>query len=144
MTVGAAVAGYLSLVRLLGQVAACGPSGGCETVAASAYSVVLGVPVAVLGLGLSLVLVACATTWWLRAARQALLVAYGLLLFATAVVAYLTFLELFVIGAICPWCVGYAVTIVVSLVTAGLALRGSSLTLGANDPGANDIYPDGG
>jgi uncharacterized membrane protein len=85
--------------------------------------VVLGIPVAVLGVGLSLVLVASAIAWWSRGDRRFLLAAYGLLLLATLVVSYLTYLELFVIHAICAWCVGYAVATVLSLVVAGLALR---------------------
>lgn len=133
MTLASAlVSGYLSLARALGEAAVCGPSRGCETVASSEYSEVLGVPVAFLGLGLSLVLLVLAGLWWLRRERRALLVAYGLLLLATLGVAYLTYLELFVIEAICPWCVAYAVTVVASLVTAGLALRASS---GDRDPG---------
>jgi uncharacterized membrane protein len=118
----ALVSGYLSVARLLGEAAVCGPSKGCETVASSEYSAVLGVPVAFLGLGLSLVLLVLAGVWWLRRERRALLAAYALLLLATLGVAYLTYLELFVIEAICPWCVAYAVTVVVSLVTAGLGL----------------------
>lgn len=90
--------------------------------AASTYSTVLGIPVAAYGLGLSLVLVACAAAWWRRADRRPLLLAYGLLLLAVLVVAYLTYLELFVIRAICPWCVSYAVSILASWVVAGLAL----------------------
>jgi uncharacterized membrane protein len=116
------VSGYLSLTRAMGEAAVCGPSTGCETVASSEYSAVLGIPVAFLGLGLSLVLLVLAGLWWLRRERRALLAAYGLLLLATLGVAYLTYLELFVIEAICPWCVAYAVTVVVSLVTAGLAM----------------------
>jgi len=118
----ALVSGYLSVARLLGEAAVCGPSKGCETVASSEYSAVLGVPVAFLGLGLSLVLLVLAGVWWLRRERRALLAAYAMLLLATLGVAYLTYLELFVIEAICPWCVAYAVTVVVSLVTAGLGL----------------------
>jgi uncharacterized membrane protein len=118
----ALVSGYLSVTRAMGEAAVCGPSKGCETVASSEYSAVLGFPVAFLGLGLSLVLLILAGLWWLRRERRALLVAYGLLLLATLGVAYLTYLELFVIEAICPWCVAYAVTVVVSLVTAGLAM----------------------
>jgi uncharacterized membrane protein len=123
---GAIVAGYLSVVRLAGQAAVCGPSRGCETVAASDYAVFLGIPVAFLGLGMSIALVVCAALWWLRAERWALLAAYGMLLLATLFVAWLTYLELFVIDAICPWCVTYAITVVAALATAGLALRRSS------------------
>jgi uncharacterized membrane protein len=128
----AIVSGYLSLARALGEAAVCGPSKGCETVASSEYSTVLGIPVAFLGLGLSLVLLVLAGLWWLRRERRALLVAYFLLLLATLGVAYLTYLELFVIEAICPWCVAYAVSVVVSLVTAGMAMRASSVS---SDPG---------
>ncbi len=121
--VGLLAAGYLVAVRLAGEAPVCGPVRGCDTVSSSSYATVLGVPVAVLGLGLSIVLVACAVTWWRRRDRRALLLAYGLLLLATLVVAYLTYLELFVIHAICAWCVSYAITIVLSLAVAGLALR---------------------
>lgn len=135
MTLASALAsGYLSVTRALGETAVCGPSNGCETVASSEYSVVLGIPVAFLGLGLSLVLLVLAGLWWLRRERRALLVAYGLLLLATLGVVYLTYLELFVIEAICPWCVAYAVTVVVALVTAGLALRASSRDAGPAGP----------
>jgi uncharacterized membrane protein len=120
---GLGIAGYLLVARLSGEAAVCGPSGGCETVAASSYSVVLGIPVAAYGVGCSLVLTACGLLWWRTADRRPLLAAYGVLLLATLAVAVLTYLELFVIRAICPWCVSYRVTIVLSLGTAGLALR---------------------
>jgi uncharacterized membrane protein len=119
---GLAVSGYLALVRVLGGSAVCGPSRGCETVAASEYSMALGVPVAVWGVLFSLAVLACSVAWWRRADRRALLVAYGLLLLGTLAVAYFTYLELFVIEAICLWCVSYALAVVVSLGVAGLAL----------------------
>jgi uncharacterized membrane protein len=123
---GVGISGYLTAVRLLGTNAVCGPSHGCDIVAASKYSEMLGIPVAVLGLAGSLVLGGLSLAWWLGARRRALLTAYLLLLLATAMVVYLTFLELFVIEAICIWCAAYAVTIVASLIVAGLALRRSS------------------
>jgi uncharacterized membrane protein len=119
---GLAVSGYLALARILGGSAVCGPSRGCETVAASEYSMALGVPVAVWGVLFSLAVLACSVAWWRRADRRALLVAYGLLLLGTLAVAYFTYLELFVIEAICLWCVSYALVVVVSLGVAGLAL----------------------
>ena len=86
---------------------------------------VFGVPVAVLGVLFSLAVLACAIAWWRRADRRALLLAYLLLLVGTLAVAYLTYLELFVIHAICLWCVSYAVAVVGALGVAGLAFRRS-------------------
>ena len=120
---GLGIAGYLTVVRLLGESPACGPVHGCDVVSTSEYATILGIPVAVLGLGLSVVLVGCALAWWRRADPRAIRLAYGLLLLATLAVAYFTFLELFVIHAICVWCVSYAIATVSSLVLTGLALR---------------------
>lgn len=94
--------------------------------AASEYSVVAGIPVAYLGLALSVVVTALAAAWWLRRERWALLAAYGLLLLGTLVVAWLTYLELAVIKAVCPWCVAFAASVVAALVLAGLALARTS------------------
>jgi uncharacterized membrane protein len=122
--VGVAIAAYLSIVRLAGESPACGPVHGCETVATSEYATLLGfLPVAFVGLVASLVIVTCAAIWWRRGDRRALLLAYGLLLLGTVFVAYLTYLELFVIHAVCAWCAAYAVATVTSLVLTGLALR---------------------
>jgi len=120
---GLIASGYLVVVHLMGEAPVCGPVKGCETVTTSEYSMVLGIPVALLGFGLSVVLVACAVAWWRLADRRPLLAVYGLLLLATLAVAYLTYLELFVIHAVCAWCVTYATTIVISLAITALALR---------------------
>ena len=110
---GLAVASYLLAARLLGEAPACGPVKGCETVAASEYATVLGIPVALFGVVFSLVLVGACLAWWRRVDRRALYLAYGLGLAGIIAVIYLTYLELFVIEAICVWCVSYAITIVV-------------------------------
>src|SRR3989304_5498475 len=62
--VGLAIAPYLSVVELGGGVPACGPIKGCEEVALSEYSRIGGVPVAVYGVGLSLILFSLAIAWW--------------------------------------------------------------------------------
>jgi uncharacterized membrane protein len=121
--VGLAIAAYLTVVRLAGELPACGPVGGCETVALSEYSVIAGIPLALLGLGFSLAIVALTAVWWRTGSRQAHLVVYGLGLFGVLVVAYLSYVELFVIHAICAWCVAYAVTVVGGWLTATVELR---------------------
>ena len=109
---GLAIAAYLLAARIVGEAPACGPVKGCETVAASEYATLFGVPVALFGVVFSLILVATCTLWWRRADRRALYASYGLGLAGIIAVAYLTYLEVFVIGAICVWCAGYGVTIV--------------------------------
>jgi uncharacterized membrane protein len=123
--IGLAIAAYLALTRLSGGLPVCGPLHGCETVALSSYSEILGIPVAFFGVGFSVVLVGLAVAWWRTSDRRALLGLYGLGLLGVLFVAYLTYLELFVIGAICVWCAGYAVTIVAGLIVAAITLRRS-------------------
>ena len=120
---GLLIAGYLTWTRLTGGLPVCGPLHGCETVALSPYSELAGIPVAILGVGYSLVLVGLALAWWRRADRRALVGLYALGLLGLLFVAYLTYLELFVIGAICVWCATYAVTIVVGWLLATVTLR---------------------
>jgi len=120
---GLLIAGYLTWTRLTGGLPVCGPLHGCETVALSPYSELAGIPVAILGVGYSLVLVGIALAWWRRADRRALVGLYALGLLGLLFVAYLTYLELFVIGAVCAWCASYAVTIVAGWIIAALSLR---------------------
>lgn len=108
---GLGIAVYLFAVRVLGESPACGPVKGCETVAASEYATLVGIPVALFGVVFSMVLVAACLIWWRRADRRALYTAYGLGLAGIIAVLYLTYLELVVIEAICVWCVTYALTI---------------------------------
>src|SRR6266542_4268498 len=93
-------------------------------VALAAFAVVGPVPVAVIGLGGSLALLTVGlwrlssdTPEWTATA------AFGLSLAATLYVAYLTYLELFVIGAVCPWCVSVAIAVVGVFVLTVLELR---------------------
>ena len=116
---GVVVAGYLSWVALdEDQEAVCAGVGDCDTVQSSEFSEIAGVPIAVLGLGMYLALLAliAARRWW-RALRggeapQGLAsLTFALALGGTLYSAYLTWLELFEIEAICVWCVGSAVIV---------------------------------
>jgi uncharacterized membrane protein len=119
------IALYLSAVKLSGDLPACLPGGGCETVALSEYSSLFGVPVAFLGALFSAVLAATVVAGLGTGDRRIQYATYALALLGTVFVAYLTYLELFVIHAICQWCVGYAICTVVTFVGAALRLRWS-------------------
>ena len=121
--VGAAIAGYLTIVKLAGALPVCGPLHGCETVATSPYAEVLGVPLAAFGIGASVLLAALQVAWWRAGGRRFLILAYALGLAGIGVVGYLTYLELFVIQAVCVWCAAYGVTIVLGWLLAALAIR---------------------
>ncbi|HOX19486.1 MAG TPA: vitamin K epoxide reductase family protein [Gemmatimonadales bacterium] len=112
---GVFVSAYLWMFKhgYIGSLA-CG-TGGCATVQLSEYSKFLGVDVALLGfvgyaLLLGVAMLGLQPGWQERRepARAGLLLSAGGVLFA----GYLTGLELFVIHAICRWCVGSAVIIV--------------------------------
>lgn len=103
--VGSAISAYLTWVHFSGQLALCLGTGGCQTVQASRYAEVAGVPVAALGLaafGATTVLAALrlrpAPAWTLTGL-------FGLTLGGTLFAVYLTSIEFFVIRAVCPWCV---------------------------------------
>jgi uncharacterized membrane protein len=117
--VGLAIATYLSVVELGGGVPVCGPLKGCETVAQSEYSRIGGIPVAVYGVGLSLILLALAVAWWRTNLRSLLLAHYGLSLGGVLFEVYFLYIQIAVIRAVCVWCTSYGLTL---LLRFGVAL----------------------
>jgi uncharacterized membrane protein len=105
---GLGVAGYLAFVETQQVAAVCGPVGDCNTVQQSTYAWLFGlIPIGVLGLvGYTAIL----TTWAVaryghgQLAALAALALLAMTLFGTLFSIYLTFLEPFVIGATCAWC----------------------------------------
>lgn len=106
---GALDATYLLLGKLgITSGYACSVTGGCEVVNTSPYSEFLGIPVAAIGLlgYLAILIVALAAMQprWLADRRADLLV--GLLSgVGVAFSLYLTYAELFILRALCQWCV---------------------------------------
>lgn len=131
--VGLFIALYLYLYKI-GQIGtlACG-TGSCETVQLSPQSRFLGVDVALIGtIGYAVLLLLSLLSLQPRFAGPAwpsrlLAVLSGAALLFTA---YLTALELFVIHAICRYCVASAVVIVLLFLLAARELRRSA-ALGA-------------
>jgi uncharacterized membrane protein len=117
-TMGLVVAGYLSVVELSGGVPACGIIKGCEEVALSEYARIGGVPVAVFGVVLSVVLLALAIAWWKTDIYGLLLAHYALSLVGVVFDGYFLYLQVFVIQAVCIWCVTYEVTLLLRFLVA--------------------------
>ena len=110
--IGLAIALYLSVVELGGGVPVCGPLHGCETVALSEYSRIAGVPVAVYGVGLSLILLTLAIAWWRTNLYGLLLAHYGLSLAGVIFEVYFLYLQVAVIRAVCVWCTSYGLSLI--------------------------------
>ncbi len=124
--VGLAIAAYLSVVELGGGVPVCGPIKGCEEVARSEYSRIAGIPVAVFGVGLSLLLLTLAVAWWKTDLYALLLAHYGLSLAGVIFEVYFLYLQVFVIGAVCVWCTSYGLSLIARFVIALIVwIRGS-------------------
>lgn len=116
--VGFVVAGYLSVVELAGGLPSCGPIKGCEQVALSEYARIGGVPVAVFGVVLSVALLALAVAWWKTDIYGLLLAHYGLSLVGVIFDGYFLYLQVFVIQAVCIWCVTYEVSLLLRFLIA--------------------------
>jgi uncharacterized membrane protein len=120
---GIGVAAYLTYTHYNQGALACG-IGDCETVQASKYARLLGIPVAVFGLAMYAGLLALLL---LRAARPQIsdvltAAITAVLLAGTIYAAYLTYLEIWVIDAICQWCVTSAIITVLLLLVEGSRL----------------------
>ena len=106
--IGLFVATYLTLFKLgvIGQLACA--VGSCETVQLSRWATFLGVPVAAWGIGYYVVVLALAVAGTMERWEESPSLAVGLVLltaWGALFSLWLTALELFVIHAICQWCV---------------------------------------
>ena len=127
--IGMGISAYLSFVHFSGVPLYCEGSGGCHTVQSSEYATVLGVPVALLGLFLYTAIFAGGLTA-LRGsgwpAEVAPFLVFGLALAGVLYSAYLTWLELYRIYAICAWCVASACLLAAILLVSAASLASSS------------------
>lgn len=115
---GLAIASYLAVVELGGGVPSCGPLHGCETVAQSEYARIGGIPVAVFGVILSLVLATLAVAW-IRTDHPTLLdFHYGLSLIGVIFEIYFLSVQIFIIKAVCIWCTLYGLSLIARFLVA--------------------------
>lgn len=136
---GIGVSGYLTYVHYADIDPVCaGGSGGCHIVQASDYAELFGVPVAALGLA---GYIGLAVSLFIPG-ELGRMVGMALALIGAGFSLYLTYLELFVIDAICQWCVASAVImILLAILTTLRMLRGPAVTTGAPISDADEAEP---
>jgi uncharacterized membrane protein len=116
---------YLSYIKLTNQTASCAVFGDCETVNNSRFAVVGGIPIAVIGaagylLILGLLYLDRPGAGGPEPVRLAL---FGVTLAGTLYSIYLTYVELFVLQAVCPFCVVSALAMIGLFVLSLIRLR---------------------
>lgn len=105
---GIGISAYLTYVKLQPEGIACN-LGQCDIVQASKYSELFGIPIAIYGLGYYILFITLISANLKKYANYWAL--WGLLFSS-----YLTLLELFVLKAICGWCVlSFIVIILINL-----------------------------
>lgn len=118
---GLIVSGYLTFVESTGAPVMCGPLGGCEEVQTSKYAMLFGIlPVGLLGFMGNIGILAAWAVWQygsVNIKKLAVLAMWGMCVFGVLFSTYLTFLEPFVIGATCMWCISSAVIMIILLLT---------------------------
>lgn len=110
---GLAISGYFIFTKLTDTTVVCGPLPGCEEVQNSRYATLFGnISMGQLGFAGNLAILA---GWLLQyhgpdsLKKNGALIVWGCCLFGVTFSIYLTFLEPFVIGATCMWCIMSAV-----------------------------------
>lgn len=124
--IGFGISFYLSFIETTNTPAVCGPIGDCNKVQLSEYAKLFGlIPIGLIGMiGYLLIIF-----FWLlyRAQKSPKNNPYGLIIwilawFGVLFSVYLTFLEPFIIGATCAWCITSAIIITLLLwASTGLA-----------------------
>ncbi len=117
--IGLIAATYLTYVEITSSEAFCGPVGNCNTVQDSPFAYLFGIiPIGVMGIAGYLTIIA----FWLvqqygpkSLIKLSTLAIWSLAWFGVLFSIYLTFLEPFVIGATCAWCIGSAIVMTLIL-----------------------------
>lgn len=136
---GALVSLYLTLFKLgvIGELSC--TVGSCNTVQLSKWATFLGLPVAAWGLGFYLATLALAiagTSDRLADDRRISLALVAMSAWGVLFSGWLTYIELFVIHAVCMWCVISAIIVAIIFVVALLDLR--ELGTPDDDAGADE------
>lgn len=120
---GLAVAGYFTFIESTGTQVSCSPLTvqGCISVQNSRYAILFGIlPMGVFGLAGFIAILAGWLVWQYGTGplkKPGAIALWGFCFFGVLFSIYLTFLEAFVIGATCMWCITSAVFMIALLLS---------------------------
>lgn len=115
---GIGVAGYLTYIHYSGEPILCGGSNSCELVNTSRFAFIGPIPVALIGLGgyIAILVLSLIKTDENRLWPAQLI--FGFALIGVLFQGYLSYIELFVLHAICYWCVSSQIIILLIFILA--------------------------
>lgn len=115
---------YLLVYKYTSNDRMCLGDGGCATVNYSPFSMIYGIPVALLGVlaYLAILTVLALEPRWKLADEYGRLAVFGMGLVGVLFSAYLTYIEAYVIHAYCPFCITSAVLITLIFILAIIRL----------------------
>lgn len=120
---GLGISVYLTVAHWAKRTIVCGGFGQCDYVNSSDYAHIGDIPVSLLGVAMYVGLLAAAVIWALRPGDDLRRVAYwGLALAGAGYAAYLTYVELAVLYAVCVWCIASATILALSLAMSTVSL----------------------
>ena len=121
---GTLVSIYMTIFKLTENQKMCLGNGGCSIVNSSSYSEVSGIPVALIGVGgylviLALLLIENSIKYF---KQNGTLIVFGLALVGFLFTLYLVYVELALIHALCPFCVTSQITMTILFIFSVLRL----------------------
>ncbi len=116
---------YLFIYKISNNNAMCLGNGDCATVNASRYSVIYGIPVSLLGVLAYLAILALLIFEFrnIITKENSNLLIFGICLVGVIFSAYLTYIEFFVIFAVCPFCILSAIVITILFIISIIKLQ---------------------
>lgn len=124
--VGMGLAGYLTYVHYNEDALVC-TVGSCETVQQSDYSTMFGAPIAIFGFLMFLTVTLLALARLMDRSpipsEMATMAAWTLLLTSLLYYAYLTYIEIWVLEAVCQWCVLSSIVALLMFVLESVLLK---------------------
>jgi uncharacterized membrane protein len=120
---GFADATYLTVEHYQGVIPPCSVVSGCETVLTSAYSVIAGVPVSLLGAVFYFIVLVGVFSF--LESKKTVLLKWSLLftIFGILFSLWFIYVQAFILGAWCLYCLGSALTSTILFVTACISLK---------------------